>query len=252
MRKLALKPTVRGRLMINGCRRTALRALCICGAAAVVCATPAFAGDQPDAVDYVQDIKPILSRRCAACHGSLKQKNELRVDTAALAIKGGSAGAAIVPGKSDESLLIEAVTGADGVAKMPPEGEPLTAEEIAKLRAWIDQGAKAPEEKVPEDPSRHWSYQPPVRPGIPAVKHPAWVRNPIDAYIAAEHEKRGLSPSPAAAKPVLLRRVFLDLVGLPPTRAQMQSFLADDSSDAYEKVVDRLLDSPHYGERWRR
>src|SRR5258708_31324712 len=106
----------------------------------------AAADEQPEAADYVQDIKPILSRRCYACHGAFKQKNDLRLDTAALAIQGGSNGAAIVPGKSDESLLIDAVTGADGVKKMPPEGEPLTVEQIAKLRAWIDQGAKAPTE----------------------------------------------------------------------------------------------------------
>src|ERR1700694_602791 len=121
-------------------------------------AATAVADDQPEPVDYVQDVKPILSRRCYACHGALKQKNDLRLDTAALAIKGGSAGAAIVPGKSDESLLIEAVTGAEGVKKMPPEGEPLTPEQIAALRSWIDQGAKAPAEKIPEDPARHWSY----------------------------------------------------------------------------------------------
>ena len=212
----------------------------------------AAAGDAPDRVDYVQDIKPILSRRCYSCHGALKQKNDLRLDTAALAIKGGSSGAAIVPGKSDESLLIDAVTGADGVKKMPPEGEPLTAEQITALRSWIDQGAKAPVEKIPEDPARHWSYQAPVRPPLPVPRDPTWIRSPIDNFIAAEHDRLGLRPSPAAAKPVLLRRVYLDLIGLPPTRSQMQAFLADESSDAFEKVVDGLLDSPHYGERWGR
>lgn len=210
------------------------------------------AGEQPDPVDYVQDIKPILSRRCYSCHGTLKQKNDLRLDTAALAIKGGSGGAAIVPGKSDQSLLIDAVTGAEGVKKMPPEGEPLTAEQIAALRAWIDQGAKAPVEKIPEDPARHWSYQSPARPMAPVPRDPTWVRNPIDAFVAAEHERRGLKPSPTAAKPVLLRRAYLDLIGLPPTRSQMQAFLTDESADAFEKVVDGLLDSPHYGERWGR
>jgi mono/diheme cytochrome c family protein len=212
------------------------------------------AADPPAAepVDYVQDIKPILSRRCSACHGALKQKNELRLDTAALAIKGGESGPAIVPGKSDESLLIDAVNGANGAAKMPPEGEPLTTDQIAKLRAWIDQGAKAPVEKIPQDPAKHWSYQPPVRPPVPNMQDADWARNPIDAFIAAEHERRGLMASPAASKAVLLRRVFLDLIGLPPTRGEMQAFLADESADAYDKVVDHLLDSPHYGERWGR
>jgi len=222
-------------------------ALSIC-----ICAATAWADEPSDPVDYVQDIKPILSRRCSSCHGALKQKNELRLDTAALAIKGGSGGPAIVPGKSGESLLIDAVTAADGVKLMPPEGEPLTAEQIAKLRAWIDQGAKAPAEKTPEDPARHWSYQPPVRAPLPAVRDPVWGQNPIDAFIAAEHERRNLTASPLAAKPVLLRRVYLDLIGLPPTRPEMQAFLADESADAYQKVVDRLLDSPHYGERWGR
>jgi hypothetical protein len=216
------------------------------------CAATAFAEDQPEPVDYVQDVKPILSRRCYSCHGALKQKNDLRLDTADLAIKGGGAGPAIVPGKSDESLLIDAVTGTEGVKKMPPEGEPLTAEQIEKLRAWIDQGAKAPVEKIPEDPAKHWSYQPPVRVPLPAVKDAVWAQNPIDAFIAAEHERKGLKPSPPATKAVLLRRVYLDLIGLPPTRAEMHAFLADESADAYARAIDRLLESPHYGERWGR
>ena len=111
---------------------------------AALTATTVFGDEPADPVDYVQDVKPILSRRCYSCHGALKQKNDLRLDTAALAKQGGSGGPALVPGKSDESLLIDAVTGAEGVKKMPPDGEPLTAEQIAKLRAWIDAGAKAP------------------------------------------------------------------------------------------------------------
>ena len=231
--------------MARGCRFTFGLMLAACTAAA-------SADDQPNAVDYVQDIKPLLARRCYSCHGALKQKNQLRLDTAALAVQGGSSGPAIVPGKSDESLLIDAVTGADGVKKMPPDGEPLAAPQIAKLRDWIDQGAKAPVEKTPQDPARHWSYQNPVRSPLPVIRNQAWVRNPIDVFIAAEHERKGLTPSPPATKPVLLRRVYLDLIGLPPTRAEMQDFLADESSDAYEKVVHRLLDNPHYGERWGR
>src|SRR5258708_5818210 len=150
----------RGRFM-------AMRRQWISGLVLFASATFVLGEEPPEAVDYVQDIKPILSGRCYSCHGALKQKNDLRLDTAALAAKGGSGGPAIVPGKSGESLLIEAVTGAEGVKKMPPEGEPLTIEQIAKLRAWIDQGAKAPTEKVPEDPARHWSYQPLVRARLP-------------------------------------------------------------------------------------
>ncbi|HTI51869.1 MAG TPA: DUF1549 domain-containing protein, partial [Planctomycetaceae bacterium] len=212
----------------------------------------AAAAESDDGVDYVQDVKPILSRRCYACHGALKQKNGLRLDTAALAQQGGDGGPAVVAGKSAESLLIDAITGANGVPKMPPEGEPLKPEEIETLRKWIEQGAKAPAEKTPEDPAKHWSYQLPVRPAVPSVTKRAWVRNPIDAFIAAEHEKRGLTPSPAAPKHLLLRRVHLDLIGLPPTSDEVSAFLADESSDAYDRVVDRLLESPHYGERWGR
>lgn len=230
------------------------RGVFLCGLALLgTFAVSASAFADEDAIDYVQDIKPILARRCYSCHGALQQKNGLRVDTAKLAIKGGSAGEAIVPGKVDDSLLIDAVTGAEGVKKMPPEGDPLTEEQIAKLKKWIAQGAKHPaEEKVPEDPAKHWSYQVPVRPAVPAAKNSAWVRNPIDAFVAAEHEKRGLKPAPEAAKYLLLRRVYIDLIGLPPTRAELQAFLADQSPDAYEKVVDKLLASPHYGERWGR
>ncbi|MSR56978.1 MAG: DUF1553 domain-containing protein [Planctomycetaceae bacterium] len=209
--------------------------------------------DESDArVDYVQDVKPILSRRCYACHGALKQKNGLRLDTAALAQQGGEGGPALVPEKSSESLLIDALTGANGVAQMPPEGEPLKPEEIELLRKWIDQGAHAPVEKIPLDPAKHWSYQPPVRPAVPMTANLAGVPNPIDAFIADGHQKHGLQPAAPAAKNLLLRRIYLDLIGLPPTRAELDEFLADTSSDAYEKVVDRLLDSPRYGERWGR
>ncbi|MFN0050891.1 MAG: PSD1 and planctomycete cytochrome C domain-containing protein [Planctomycetales bacterium] len=211
-----------------------------------------FAEEAEDKVDYVQDVKPILSQRCYACHGALKQKNSLRLDTAALARQGGDGGPAVTAGKSGESLLIDAVTGANGVPRMPPEGEPLKPEEIETLRRWIDQGAHAPEEKVPQNPAQHWSYQPPQCPPLPLVADPAWRVNPIDAFVASQQEQRGLTHSPPASKSLLLRRVYLDLIGLPPTRAEMVAFLADESPEAYEKVVDRLLESPHYGERWGR
>jgi hypothetical protein len=205
-----------------------------------------------DEVDYTQDIKPILSRRCATCHGAVKQKNNLRLDTAALAIKGGDAGPAVVPGDLEGSLLLDAVQGTNGVRRMPPEGEPLSAEQIELLKKWIAGGAKAPVEAVPQDPSKHWSYQPPTKAPLPAVANPAWSRNPIDAFVAAQHAARGVTASPPAPKNVLLRRVYLDLVGVPPTREELQAFLDDTSDDAYEKVVDRLLQSPQYGERWGR
>jgi hypothetical protein len=168
-------------------------------------------------------------------------------------VKGGDSGAAIEPGKSADSLVIQYITGEAGI-RMPPEedGAPLTDQQIALIRQWIDEGAKAPPEPTPPDPRDHWAYQPPQRPDVPTVKNTAWVRNPVDAFLAADHESHGLNPVVPADKAILLRRVYIDLVGLPPTREELTAFLADESPGAYEKVVDRLLSSPQYGERWGR
>ncbi len=222
---------------------------------AILIAAVAFAGVSPaaDPVDYLREVKPILAGRCTACHGALQQKRGLRLDTAGLIRKGGKSGPAIVPGKSSESLLIDAVTG-NGRPRMPPEteGAALTAQQIATLRRWIDEGAKAPEEPIPPDPRRHWAYQTPARPAIPQVADREWAANPIDAFVSAERTKHGLAPRPPASRETLLRRLYLDLIGLPPTREELSAFLADRSPNAYEKVVDRLLASPRYGERWGR
>jgi len=214
---------------------------------------PAAAAGADDGIDYTRQVKPILAR-CYACHGALRQKAGLRLETGALIRAGGDSGPAIVPGKSAESLMIERVTSADEDTRMPPksEGAPLTAEQIALLKAWIDQGAAAPEEAPPPDPRKHWAFIPPVKAELPHVVNAAWVANPIDAFVAAEQEKHGLQPLPPATKSDLLRRVYIDLIGLPPSRDELHAFLADTSSDAYEKVVDRLLASPRYGERWGR
>ena len=216
----------------------------------VVVAVAAVRAD--DEVDYTQDIKPILSRRCATCHGAVKQNNRLRLDTAELAKQGGDAGPAVVPGDLEGSLLLDAVQGTNGVRRMPPEGEPLTAEQIEALKKWIAGGAKAPVEAVPQDPSKHWAYQLPRKAPLPRVANADWSRNPIDTFVAATHAARGVTASLPGAKNVLLRRVYLDLVGVPPSREELQTFLEDTSDDAYEKVVDRLLQSPQYGERWGR
>jgi hypothetical protein len=204
-------------------------------------------------VDYVREIKPILAARCYACHSALRKKSGLRVDTAAELIAGGDAGPAIVPGKSADSYLISMLTDESGT-RMPPEsdGAALTAEQITLFKKWIDEGAHAPADTPLPDPRDHWSYHPPARPAVPKVRNEAWVRNPIDAFVAAGQESQGLSPVVAADKPTLLRRVYLDLVGLPPTRDELAAFMADDSPTAYDAVVDRLLDSPQYGERWAR
>jgi len=222
-------------------------------------ASPLLASDDPDnvsqAVDYDREIKPLLSQKCAACHGALKQSAGLRLDAGELIRKGGESGPTVVPGQSMNSLLIDRVLAADHNIRMPPEGqgEKLSNSQADLLRRWIDQGASSPaDERIPEDPALYWSYQKPVRPNIPVVKNSHWVRNPIDAFVTAEHERLGLHPVPEATREVWLRRVFLDLTGLPPTRAELHAFLQDQNNDAYEKVVDKLLGRPEYGERWGR
>jgi hypothetical protein len=203
--------------------------------------------------DYLREIRPILKERCFACHGGLKQEGSLRVDTAAAVRAGGDSGAAVEIGKAAESLLIVRVSASDEEDRMPPEGQPLTAEEIAKLTAWINGGAKAPVGEEPEpDPRKHWAFQLPQRSEVPRVGDPLWQQNPIDVFLAAERKRLGLRPVAPVEKSLLLRRVYLDLIGLPPTRAQQQAFLKDKRTDAYLRVVDQLLASPHYGERWGR
>ena len=202
-------------------------------------------------VDYVRDVKPILQKHCYSCHGPLRQKSGLRLDHVSFLREGGENGPAIA-GSGGESLLVRVVSGAGDIERMPLEAKPLSDEQIATLKTWIDEGAKAPDEKLPDDPRKHWSFQKPTRPELPPVANERFTKNPIDRFLAAEHERQGLVPSPQAPKNVLLRRLYLDLIGLPPTPAELRAFVADPSSDAYERVVDRLLASPQYGERWGR
>jgi hypothetical protein len=210
-------------------------------------ATTAAAADN---VDYLRDVKPILATRCYRCHSSLEQESNYRLDSVPALVKGGDGGAAIVPGKSGESRLIAAVLR-QGDLKMPPEGEPLTEKQIETLIAWIDQGAAPPPEGA-EAKIDHWSFKKPVRPAVPMPANSTYVRNPVDAFVAAKHEELKLKPVDEASKQVLLRRVYLDLIGLPPTPQEMQDFLNDSSPEAYDKVVATLLNRPHYGERWGR
>ncbi len=218
-------------------------------------ALPGLAG-AAEAVDYLTQVKPLLAQKCIGCHGPEKQRASLRLDTAAFIRQGGNSGSVIVPGKGADSLLIKAVSGADGVQAMPPKGERLSGQQIGLLRAWIDQGAAAPANEKPAGSatvaSKHWSFQPISRLPEPSVKDVSWVRNPIDRFILARLEKEGIKPSPEADRVTLIRRVSLDLLGLPPTPAEVDAFLADSRPDAYERLVDRLLASPHYGERWAR
>ncbi|QOV89038.1 PSD1 and planctomycete cytochrome C domain-containing protein [Humisphaera borealis] len=204
-------------------------------------------------IDYARQIKPLLHEKCNACHGSLKQKAGLRTDAVQLLRAGGDGGAAIVAGKPDQSLLIHAVEGTHNAQKMPKDGAALSAEQIGLLRDWIAQGAIAEYEVVPLSPAEHWAFKRPVRPAVSAVNTPAGeVRNPIDAFIESDRARLGLSPLAEAPKHLLLRRVYLDLVGVPPTPAEMDAFLADGSPSAYESVVDRLLADSRYGQRWGR
>jgi hypothetical protein len=212
-----------------------------------------------ESVDYVRDIKPLLAERCFACHGALRERSGLRLDAAELILRGGDIGPAVIPQQSGESPLWLVLSGAEEYPRMPPEGEgvPFEPEQVQLIRDWIDQGAKAPPEEIPEDPRRHWAYQPPVRAPLPEGRSVSGtatvgVRHPIDRFLSVERQARGLKAATAARRDVLLRRVYLDLVGLPPTRQELHAFLADKNPDAYEQVVDRLLASPRYGERWGR
>jgi len=198
-------------------------------------------------VDFKRDIEPVFKRNCYGCHGAALQQNGLRLDRAADGLRGSYSGPVIVPGKAAESKLIQMVSS----GKMPQTPRKLTSDQIELLKRWIDEGAIRPQ-SVTETrvSSNHWSFQPIRRPAVPAVKLRA--RSPIDAFVLARLEKENIRPSPQADRRTLLRRVTLDLTGLPPTPTELADFLADSRPDAYERVVDRLLNSPHYGEKWAR
>ncbi|HEX7378250.1 MAG TPA: PSD1 and planctomycete cytochrome C domain-containing protein [Pirellulales bacterium] len=217
-----------------------------------VFATKAVAAD---VVDYRREIQPILAKHCYECHGTDEQESGLRLDYVSAAKEGGNSGPAFVPGKSSASLLIAAVTGGGDVTRMPDGRPPLSAAEIEKLKLWIDQGAPAPAEEAPPvtiATSTHWAFQPLARPAVPSPSRPDWVRNPIDAFILARLDQEKLPPSPKADRPTLARRLSLDLIGLLPEPAEVDAFVGDTAADAYERLVDRLLDSPRYGEKWAR
>jgi mono/diheme cytochrome c family protein len=215
---------------------------------ALVCAFRAVAAD--DVVNFARDIQPILSDNCFKCHGpdAASRKGDLRLDLldpkfGPLAPRDGYS--IIVPGNLDDSVLVMRITSDDPDEMMPPpkSNRHLTAQQIETLKKWIQQGAKW---------GKHWSFEKPVRPRVPEVANKTWPKNPIDDFILARLEKEKIEPSQPAAKATLLRRVALDLTGLPPTPAEVDAFIADASPDAYEKQVDRLLASPHFGERWAR
>jgi hypothetical protein len=200
--------------------------------------------------DFLRDIQPILKANCTRCHGPDLQRSSLRLDSRSAALRGGLSGPVIIAGKGEASPIVQRLAGRI-TPRMPFEGPPLPASEIARIKAWIDAGAPGPDDAVAAERT-HWAYVKPVRAEPPVVKSEGWVRSPIDRFILARLEKEGLAPASEADKATLIRRLSLDLVGLPPSPAEVGAFLADASPDAYERVVDRLLASPHYGERWAR
>ncbi len=204
-------------------------------------------------VDYARDVKPMLAKHCVACHGAARPRGGLRLDTASAALKGGKAGPSVLPGNAEESPLIEAVLGEGTSERMPLKRPPLAEKDVATLRQWIDQGAKAPEKEIPSvADTAHWAFAAPTRAAAPEVSLPAWSMNPIDRFILARLDRESFKPSPEADRRTLIRRACLDVTGVPPTPEEVDAFLADTRPDAYERLVDRLLASPRFGERWAR
>ncbi|MFN8707380.1 MAG: DUF1549 domain-containing protein, partial [Planctomyces sp.] len=203
-----------------------------------------------ESTHYMQTVRPLLRARCVACHGALRQEGGLRLDTGEAIRTGGDTGAAIVKGDADASLLVRRVEHADAEQRMPPEGERLNQEQILALREWIAAGAVSPSDEKPDpDPRGHWAFRSPVRPELSPEER---VLHPIDALINRELTQRALTVVPAADSRTLLRRVTFDLTGLPPAPEDQRAFCDDESAGAWERAVDRLLESPSYGERWAR
>jgi hypothetical protein len=215
---------------------------------------PVLSAQQPGADFFEKQVRPLLAARCFTCHSGTgaPAMGGLRLDSREALLKGGARGPAIVPGKPGESLLIEAIRQTTKL-RMPPSGS-LDANEVAILTEWVAQGAPWGAEAALASGSGQpfWSFVPPKEPALPTVKNSAWVQSPIDRFILAALEAKGLTPAPPADKRTLLRRATYDLTGLPPTPTEIRDFLADDSPEAFAKVIDRLLDSPRYGERWAR
>src|SRR5690606_32480282 len=203
---------------------------------------------ETEKVDFGRQVRPLLADRCFRCHGPDEAKVEagVRLDIAQRATSPVDSGAIpIVPGDPDSSELIARITHEDEAMRMPPTdaGPPLSADEVALLRRWIEQGARY------ED---HWAFVPPQRPALPEVRQAAWARNPIDRFVLARLEKAGGEPAPEADRHTLIRRVSLALTGLPPAWSDVERFVHDGRPDAYERMVERYLADPAYGERWAR
>jgi hypothetical protein len=232
----------------------------------VALAAPLSAADRPDAAGvefFERKVRPVLAEHCYRCHSAEakklgKLKGALQLDSPDGLLQGGASGPAVVPGKPTDSLLLKALRHVEDAPRMPPKGK-LPETVIADIEKWVAFGAPLPgaadaavSRVSLEEARRHWAFRPIRDVPPPAVKNTAWSRSPVDRFVLAKLEANGLSPAPPADRRTLLRCVTFDLVGLPPTPEEMDAFLADDSPDAFARVVDRLLASPHYGERWGR
>ncbi|MEO7653161.1 MAG: DUF1549 domain-containing protein, partial [Bryobacteraceae bacterium] len=227
----------------------------------VICILPqALCAQTNPAADFFEmKVRPVLARNCFSCHTNT-ELGGLRLDSAERMLKGGKSGPAIVPGKASDSLLIQAVEQTHARVKMPPQAK-LKPEELAGLRKWVDDGAKWPLQSAAAPAARpvitaeqraFWSFQPVRRPDVPRTRNRKWAKTGIDRFLLARLEAEGLAPANAANKYTLIRRVTFDLTGLPPTPDEVSAFIADQSANAFAKIVERLLASPHYGERWAR
>jgi hypothetical protein len=218
-------------------------------------ASHAESAGPPPAVSFAADIHPLLTARCLRCHRGTNPASGVRLDLRSDLLGESNGRPLVVPGHSSSSRLLAVVSGAIPDKQMPPEGrgKRLSPREVALLRSWIDQGLAWDDRLLPPTAvSRHWSFTPIRRPAVPAVRRPDWLLTPIDAFLAAAHDEKGLVPVPEAPRRVLIRRLYLDLIGLPPTPEEVDAFVADPAPDAWERLTDQLLASPAYGERWGR
>lgn len=249
LRTLRIPLILRGRSRRESPGRSTRRAT----VAAVIVLFAIWPPPANSADSYLEQVKPVLQERCYACHGALKQESGLRLDTGELIRAGGDSGPIVDPKQPEASVLLQRLLAADDLERMPPEGSPLTNEQIAAVTAWIRAGAKSPADEQPEpSPDEHWAFQRPRRPQVPSVSESQFVWNEIDAFLVRQWEERGIRPVADAEPAIRLRRLYLDLTGLPPSSEDVERFLQDPSRQAWEATVDRLLDSVAYGERWGR
>ena len=215
-------------------------------------ADESLAHDRELEIDFASEIYPIFRDRCQGCHGDSQQLGGYRLDSRSIALKGGVSGPSILPGEATESPLFQRVAGIGELNAMPMTGEPLSPDEVRRIEAWINQGANWPEGHGVESAQvlKHWAYRSPVRHTPPGVQRPETVRSPIDSFVLARLEAEGLSFAPEASRETLVRRVSLDLTGLPPTVDEVEEFVGDQDPGAYGRLIDRILKSPHFGEHW--